>query len=87
MAFVTPVVEHWLEREMFQWIHREESIRGPNPTLSGRSTTEIHLAQTDYECVTMGIYPNDPLAKIDLKLSVHQLAACTTGPHCTTSPK
>ena len=28
-AFVTPVVEHWLEREMAQWIHIEGSIRLP----------------------------------------------------------
>ena len=23
-AFVTPVVEHWLEREIAQWVHTEE---------------------------------------------------------------
>ena len=28
-AFVTPVVEHWLEREIAQWVHHEESIRQP----------------------------------------------------------
>ena len=27
-AFVTPVVEHWLEREIAQWVH-EGSIRRP----------------------------------------------------------
>ena len=26
-AFVTPVVEHWLEREIGQWVHHEGSIR------------------------------------------------------------
>ena len=26
-AFVTPVVEHWLEREIAHWIHHERSIR------------------------------------------------------------
>ena len=26
MAFVTPVMEHWLEREIAQWVHHEESI-------------------------------------------------------------
>ena len=26
-AFVTPVVEHWLEREIAQWVHHEGSIR------------------------------------------------------------
>ena len=27
--FVTPVVEHWLEREIAQWVHNEGSIRRP----------------------------------------------------------
>ena len=26
-AFVTPVMEHWLERETAQWVHNEGSIR------------------------------------------------------------
>ena len=26
-AFVAPVVDHWLEREIAQWIHHEASIR------------------------------------------------------------
>ena len=25
MAFVTPVVEHWLDREIAQWVHNEGS--------------------------------------------------------------
>ena len=25
-AFVTPVMEHWLERETAQWVHHEGSI-------------------------------------------------------------
>ena len=29
MAFVTPVVEHWLEREIAQCVHRKGSIRRP----------------------------------------------------------
>ena len=28
-AFVTPVVGHWLEREIAQWVHHEGSIRRP----------------------------------------------------------
>ena len=27
-AFVTPVVEHWLEREIAQWVHHEVSKEG-----------------------------------------------------------
>ena len=26
MVFVTPVIEHWLERKIAQWVHHEESI-------------------------------------------------------------
>ena len=26
-AFVSPVVEHWLEREIAQWVHPEGSIQ------------------------------------------------------------
>ena len=26
-AFVTPVMEHWLEREIAQWVHHEGSIQ------------------------------------------------------------
>ena len=29
MAFVTPVVEHWLEREIAQWVYHDGSIRQP----------------------------------------------------------
>ena len=28
-GFVTPVVEHWLELEIAQWVHHEGSIRLP----------------------------------------------------------
>ena len=27
MAFITPVMEHWLEQEIIQWVHHEGSIR------------------------------------------------------------
>ena len=40
-AFVTPVVEHWLERVIAQWVHHEGSIRQPSATAL---TTELHLA-------------------------------------------
>ena len=29
MACVTPVVEHWMEGEIAEWVHHEESIRRP----------------------------------------------------------
>ena len=43
-AFVTPVVEHWLEREITQWVHHEESIRWPIAPWVDALTTELHLA-------------------------------------------
>ena len=36
-AFVTPVVEHWLEREIAQWVHHEGSTqRGPLFSIAAR---------------------------------------------------
>ena len=43
-AFVTPVVEHWLEREMLQWVHHEGSIRRSIAPRANGLTTELHLA-------------------------------------------
>ena len=43
-AFVTPVVEHWLEREIAQWVHHEGSIRRPIAPWANALTTELHLA-------------------------------------------
>ena len=40
-AFVTPVVEQWLEREIAQWVHHEGSTRRP---IAQWATTELHLA-------------------------------------------
>ena len=44
MAFVTPVVEHWLEREIAQWVHHEESIWRPITPWANALTTELYLA-------------------------------------------
>ena len=45
-AFVTPVVEHWLVREIAQWDHHEESIGRPIAPWANALTTELHLAST-----------------------------------------
>ena len=44
-AFVTPVVEHWLEREIAQWVHPMKD-RPDDPSHHERTlfTTELHLA-------------------------------------------
>ena len=36
-AFVTPVVEHWLEREIAQWVHQEGTIPMTHHTMSEHS--------------------------------------------------
>ena len=41
MAFVTPVVEYWLEREIAQWVHHEESVPTTRATMSGHSTMKL----------------------------------------------
>ena len=43
-AFVIPVVEHWLEREIAQWVHHEGSIWRPIAPWANALTTELHLA-------------------------------------------
>ena len=42
-ALVTPVVEHWLEREIAQWVHHEGSIRRPIEPRANALTTVLHL--------------------------------------------
>ena len=52
-AFVTLVVDHWLEREIVQ-CHKESMS-----TMSGRSSAELHLAPKDcVECVGKQINPS-----------------------------
>ena len=44
MSVVIQVVEHWLEREIAQWVHNEGSIRRPIAPLGNALATELHLA-------------------------------------------
>ena len=39
-----PVVEHWLEREITQWVYHEGSIRRPMQPRANAVTMELHLA-------------------------------------------
>ena len=43
-AFVTPVVEHWLEWEITQWVHYGGSIRWPIAPQANALAMELHLA-------------------------------------------
>ena len=44
MTFVTPIMEHWLEQEIAQWVHHEGSIWQPITPWVNTLTTELHLA-------------------------------------------
>ena len=39
-----PVVEHWLEQKIAQWVHHEESIWWPIAPWANALTKELHLA-------------------------------------------
>ena len=48
-AFVTPVMEHWLEREIAQWVHPMKD-QSDNPSHHEQTlTTELHLAPLQNE--------------------------------------
>ena len=44
MAFVIPILEHWLVWEIAQWVHHEGSIWWPIIPWANTLTTELHLA-------------------------------------------
>ena len=48
-AFVTPVMEHWPEREIAEWVHHEGSIRQPIAPRANALTTELRLAPSSSE--------------------------------------
>ena len=54
MAFVTPVVEHWLEREIAQWVHpmkdRSDDPSHHERTLLPQSYISLRL-DADVQCV------------------------------------
>ena len=44
MAFITPVLEHWLEQEIAQLVHHEGSIQRPIASWANALTTELQVA-------------------------------------------
>ena len=51
-AFVTPVMEHWLEWEIAQWVHHEGSIRRPIAPWSN-ALTNMESIQETYLCISV----------------------------------
>ena len=48
-AFVTPVVEHWLEREIAQWVHPMKD-RSDDPPHHERTLYGLPLSYVRLEC-------------------------------------
>ena len=46
----TPAVEHWLEREIAQWVHHEGSIWRSIAPWANALTTELHFAPVLVKC-------------------------------------
>ena len=62
-AFVTPVVEHWLEREIAQWVYHEGSIRRSIAKWANALTTELIRWETENKQATVLKYINTFLLK------------------------
>ena len=77
-AFVTPVVEHWLKREIAPWVHNEGSIwRSITPWVNAL-TMELHLAPTLNT-------PNNTYKHTTYTTRIHKHTTCTqTWTSCTT---
>ena len=54
-AFVTPVVEHWPEREIAQWVHlikdRSDDPSHHERTLLPSSLTRLYFCESEYVCM------------------------------------
>ena len=57
--FFTPVVEHWLEREIAQWFHHEESIRRPIAPWANAVYTGLQVAPTGRHTEAENRYTDD----------------------------
>ena len=90
--FVTPVVEHWLEREIAQWVHpMKGSIRWPIAPWANTLTTELHLAP---HFTPMPVH-DDPVREwlinlytsnaLSQQLVNHGLPACSQSVQCQCS--
>ena len=56
-AFVTPVVEHWLEREIAQWVHPMKD-RSDNPSHHERGMNECLFQANERDRETVSTCPH-----------------------------
>ena len=76
-AFVKPVVEHWLEREIAQWVHHEGLIRR-----SIALTTELRLA-TQWKVVPLALFRYHQVSECILFLSIIKGSHQVPGARCS----
>ena len=58
-AVDAPVMEHWLEQEIAEWVHHEGSIPRPIASWANTITTELHPCSTIlslFSVITMSLY-------------------------------
>ena len=54
MAFVTPVVEHWLEREIAQWVHpMKDRSNDPVKWMKGKEPQGLCYLTTQLELINL----------------------------------
>ena len=77
MAFVTPVMEHWLEQEIAQWVHpmkdRSDDPSHHERTLLPRSYISLLVVQRLCYLVCGLVYIKDPL------LAIRKSGPCNDG--------
>ena len=75
-AFVTPVVEHWLEREIAQWVHpmkdRSDDPSHHERTLLPRSYISLPASLKYYHCTTAE--ETDDLSRVNYVVNIWQYA-------------
>ena len=59
MAFVTPVVQHWLERDIAQWVHLMKDDHPEMPKKNNNNTKNSSQSWTTSYVLTEGVSGNN----------------------------
>ena len=96
-AFVTPVVEHWLEPEIVRWVHpmkdRSDDPSHHEPTLLPRSyislldTSELTSSVMDFRVMSSDIFNTHLIIKFESKCVDLQVCKMYYGNYSLFSPK
>ena len=72
-AFVTPVVEHWLEREIAQWVEATSASSEADPLILTQETSVVELASQLQHSVT-----KKALSHRNLLICISRSSQCST---------